>query len=193
MLVTLGPTEAACTTHQCDSSTYDYFGGRMTDPFTYESNDINRPWLDYGGMTTVRLWFPPASLGLTPIDAVVYTGLDETPNGGDSFVDGDLWSQAAGQNAVFNSFNTEPMTGPDGGPTVIEIGDASFGGSIQVTNASCARYFARIVVHFGPRESAATGMTGPDAPLVDAGAEASGQAIDAEASPDAGAADAGGD
>jgi hypothetical protein len=126
-------------------------------------------------MTTIRLWFPPEALGLTLENITVYTGLDPTPNGGDAFVDGDIYAMAAGQTAVYNSFITTLARGPDGGPTLVEIGDASFGGSLDVTNSSCAVYFARIVVTFArrvePVAEAGVASVSTDAGLPDAASD----------------------
>lgn len=173
-LATVGPTEG-CTTHQCDASSYPYYGGHMLDPLTYETNDVNATWLDYRGMTTIQIWFPPEVFGLTLENITVYTGLDPTPNGGDAFVDGDIYAMGAGQTAVYNSFNTTPARGTDGGPTLKVIDGASFGGSLDVTNNSCAVYFARIVVTFAhptePVAEASVANVSAEAGLPDAGGD----------------------
>ena len=38
-----GTTETGCTTHQCDSSSYDYVNGFMADDNTFVTNDIEQP------------------------------------------------------------------------------------------------------------------------------------------------------
>src|ERR1019366_10115246 len=76
-LVALAP---ACTTHQCDSSSYDYYGGRMLNPNTYETNDWNEPWISYPGNVTVTVHFPPG-IGRQPLEVVGNVGMSATPNG----------------------------------------------------------------------------------------------------------------
>ena len=124
-LVALAP---ACTTHQCDSSSYDYYGGRMLDPNTYETNDWNEPWISYPGNVTVTVHFPPG-IGRQPLEVVGNVGTSATPNGGAQFMGGDNLAPVAGQLAE------EFFVTPTG---------------FSVFNASCAPYFARFVVTFPP-------------------------------------------
>jgi hypothetical protein len=180
-LAVTGPTETGCTTHQCDSSTYDYVNGFMEDATTFVTNAMDSPWIQYNGMTTVRIWFPKQVLGWTPKFPEVQISTDPTPNTLGSFDDGDVQSGAAGQLAVYDLLTTTPQTGADGGPFFTFDG-GEFGGFLQLTNASCAPYFARVQVEFIPPGDAGT-----------ARAVAPAEAGPAEASAAAGPADAGTD
>jgi hypothetical protein len=162
-------TETGCTTHQCDSSSYDYVNGFMLDDNTFVTTDMNSPGIDYRGMTTIRIWFPKQVLGRIPTITQVTVGTDPTMNGGDSFDDADISTNAAGQLAEYNELTTtRPPRGPDGGPTFFTFDGGEFGGFIEVTNASCASYFAWVTVLFAqPGEETADG--GPNAAAPDAG------------------------
>jgi len=89
-------TATGCTTHQCDSLSTDFYGGRMTDPNTYETSDWNEDWVDYPGEVTVRVHFPAGNTRVpVSIDSYVGTGL--SPNGGPDFQPGESWVLAGGQ------------------------------------------------------------------------------------------------
>ena len=185
VLATGGPSTTGCTTHQCDSSAYDYVDGFMEDPTTFVTTAMNSPWIDYRGQTTIRIWFPKEVLGWTPKVPLVEVGTDPTPNTTESFDDGDVASPAAGQLAEFNLLTTAPRTGADGGPFFV-VNGKEFGGFLELTNASCAPYFAYVQVEFN-QPQASTGAEGGLAaagPDLDAGP--SGAASEAGA-PDAGA------
>jgi len=122
-VVALAP---GCTTHQCDSSSYDYYGGEMVGPNKYVTSDLNEPWISYGGNVTVHVHFPPG-IGRMPLQIDGLVGTSATPNGGQDFVGGDNLSSSAGQLA--------------------EEFFAS-GTGFSALNASCASYFARFVVWF---------------------------------------------
>lgn len=117
------PAATGCYTHQCDASAYDYSGGFMPDSTTWESNEIDQPWLNYGPNATVRIHFPP-SIGRAPTDVHVYVGTGTEPNG-----PGYNYSEASGQLAIVNFLSPSGM---------------------WVTNGSCADYYAWVVVHFLP-------------------------------------------
>ncbi len=168
-----GPTATGCTTHQCDSSTYDYVNGFMEDETTFVTNAVDSPWIQYNGMTTVRIWFPKQVLGWKWKFPEVQISTEPTPNTLSSFDDGDVQSGAAGQLAVYDLVTTTPQTGVDGGPFFTFDG-REFGGFIQVTNASCAQYFALLQIEFIPPEDAGATPNGalPEASAVAAPADA---------------------
>jgi hypothetical protein len=190
-LATAGPAATGCTTHQCDSSTYDWFpaetlpdgghtaGGFMIDENTYVSNAIDSDWLDYHGMTTIQIWFPPEVVGRAADLPLVWEGLDPTPNGGDAYVNGDNYAMAGGQLAIFNFLETAPGGfAPDGGSLGAvkydnDDGGHAVGGGFSVTNGSCAPYFLRVEVHFFPVATGTSAAGDGGSPVdaqVDAGA-----------------------
>jgi|CZKU01.1.fsa_nt_gi hypothetical protein len=124
----VGALAPGCTTHECDTTSYDYFGGTMIDPNTYETSALNEPWIPYPGNVTVNIHFPK-NVYRQPIAILGQVGTSATPNGGIDFMGGDNLSMAAGQLAE------EFFIGPTG---------------FSVNNASCAPYFARFVVTFPP-------------------------------------------
>jgi hypothetical protein len=132
-------TATGCTTHQCDSLSTDFYGGRMTDPNTYETSDWNEDWVDYPGEVTVRVHFPAGNTRVpVSIDSYVGTGL--SPNGGPDFQPGESWVLAGGQLAELFFLD---QTG------------------FSVTNGSCAAYYARFVAHFPPEGITLFGGLGP--------------------------------
>jgi hypothetical protein len=183
VLATGGPTTTGCTTHQCDSSSYDYVDGFMEDATTFVTTAWTSPWIQYNGQTTIRVWFPKEVLGWNWKVPQVLVGTDPTPNTTESFDDGDVGSPAAGQLAEFNLLTTAPRTGADGGPFFV-VNGKEFGGFLELTNASCAPYFAYVQVEFIPPQ----GTTGPEG-----GLEMASAAADAGPATEAGAADAGSD
>ncbi len=183
VLATGGPTTVGCTTHQCDSSAYDYVDGFMEDARTFVTTPMAGPWIQYNGQTTIRIWFPKEVLGWKPKIPQVLVGTDPTPNTNQSFDDGDVSSPAAGQLAEFNLLTTDPQSGADGGPFYV-VNGKEFGGFLELTNASCAPYFAYVQVEFTPPQA----VTGPEGGLAEAT-----PAANAGAATEAGAADAGSD
>jgi hypothetical protein len=174
-----GTTETGCTTHQCDSSSYDFVNGFMADANTFLTSDLASPGIEYRGMTTVRIWFPKEVLGRIPLFPQVSVGTDPTLNTGGSFDDGDIASSAAGQLAEVNELTTTPPKGSDGGPTFFTFDGGEFGGVLQLTNASCASYSAWVRVDF-PALGDETVNPGQDAGFAEAGvAEARTQVADA--------------
>jgi hypothetical protein len=125
VVVTVAPS---CATHQCDTTSYDYYGGRMSTPTTYETSAWDEPWISYNGNVTVNIHFPPGVYRF-PQTISGYVGTSPTPNGGADFMGGQNLSPAAGQLAE------EYFIGPSG---------------FSVANASCASYFARFEVTFPP-------------------------------------------
>lgn len=209
-LATAGPAATGCTTHQCDSSTYDWFpmealpdggqspGGFMIDENTYVSNAIDSDWLDYHGMTTVQIWFPPEVLGRRALLPRVWVGLDPTPNGGDAYVNGDNYAPGAGQLAILNFLETAPGGfAADGGSLGAvkydkDDGGHPVGGGFSLTNGSCALYSASVEVDFVPLDSTGTSAAvdggSPVDAQVDAGAldtltDAGGDAVVGVATP----------
>jgi hypothetical protein len=140
---------AGCTTHQCDPSTADFYGGFALDDNTFVTSGWNDRWLPYNGGETLTVWFPPQFAGRTAKIPQAVLGTDPTPNGGDAFNDGDNFTPVAGQLVLFNDLNTH---GNDAG---------TVGGSFTVTNGSCASYYARFEVDFVP--SGADGGSAGDA------------------------------
>jgi hypothetical protein len=163
VLATGGSTSTGCTTHQCDSSTYDYVDGFMEDSTTFVTTAITGPWIQYNGQTTIRIWFPKEVLGWTWKIPQVLVGTEATPNTLADFDDGDVSSPAAGQLAEFNLVTTAPQTGADGGPFYV-VNGKEFGGFLQLTNASCAPYFAFVQVEFVAPQA----TTGPEGGLAEA-------------------------
>jgi hypothetical protein len=188
VLATGGPTSTGCTTHQCDSSTYDYVDGFMEDSTTFVTTVVSGPWIQYNGQTTIRIWFPKEVLGWQWKIPLVEVGTEATPNTLENFDDGDVGSNAAGQLAEFNLVTTAPRTGTDGGPFYVLDGK-EFGGFLQLTNASCAPYFAYVQVEFIPPDA----LMGPDGGLVQAAPAVAGLDAGTGAGAEAGVADAGTD
>ena len=175
-----------CTTHQCDPSSYDFFG----------------PWilLDDNTIATT-IWActrrtirgsrstgpPPFAFGFrrrsaarTVLNVVPQVGTDLTPNGGDEFMPGDNWIYAIGQLAYFNFLQTGLEFVNSHGAFVAPdaAGGIAVGGGFSVANATCAPYFARFQINFAPEEPEA-GADNPagsldasdlDAEIVDAAA-----------------------
>ncbi len=160
----------------------------MLDEDTYVTNDMNDPWLTYHGNTTIQVWFPPEVAKRCVVAVTVYAGTDETPNSAQSQEEGANYTMIDGQLATFTLLNTNL--------TYVEAGAESgfYGGSVMITNSSCASYFARVVVQFGHCEAGASGSAGggPTGAGIDAGAGAvvdSGVGPLAEASADAAGSD----
>jgi hypothetical protein len=157
-VATTGPELTGCTTHQCDQLIYDWpprvdggGGGFMQTEDLYVSNAIDDTWLDYNGNTTITLLFPPEVAGRSFQTPVVDLGISDKPNVDAGMNLGVNWTPGAGQLTIINDLNTRLMMLDGGGYA---------GGSVTVTNASCANYFAHVEVTFGP-------------PLADAGLGAS--------------------
>jgi hypothetical protein len=132
---------AGCTTHQCDPSTADFYGGLALDDNTFvTSRWVDDRWIPYDGGETLTVWFPRQFAGRTPKIPQAMLGTDATPNGGDAFSDGDNFTLVAGQLVLYNDLNTDLKT----------VDAGTFGGSFTVTNGSCASYFARFEVDFVP-------------------------------------------
>jgi hypothetical protein len=176
-LATAGPEVTGCTTHQCDQSFYEWFPGAqalpdgghvpgrgfMLDEDTYVTNDLNDPWLIYHGNTTVKIWFPPEVAGRTVEPPTVFAGTDDTPNSPESQEEGANFTQVDGQLATFTLLNTN-LTYADGGlvgdgGVDAGAGGAIYGGSVLITNSSCASYFASVVVHFAHRDTPTAAST----------------------------------
>jgi hypothetical protein len=140
-----------CTTHECDPSSYTWSGGAAIDENTYETTQIDQPWLSYPPMVAITVNFPPFFNGRRGAWLDVYLGTDATPNGGADFVFGDGYTTAAGYEAIYNFF---------GAPN---------GNSVLISNGTCARYFMRAVAHFVPVDG---GMSEEDAEPQDGAIEA---------------------
>jgi hypothetical protein len=166
-----------CTTHQCDPSTQDIYprmddaavaGGFMIDENTFVTSSLDGTWLGFPGAGTLRIWFPPEAQGRVPLapicDVGVATTSDCTPgtlsrNAQFASDSGITYAQVAGQLSEFNDVNTR-RTDTDAG---------TFGGSFEVTNATCACYLAWCRVDFVPLD-AMPSVT--DDPSGEAGADA---------------------
>jgi hypothetical protein len=129
---------AGCTTHQCDPSTADFYGGFALDDDTFVTGGWNDPWLPYDGGETLTVWFPPQFARRTWKIPQAVLGTDPNPNAAVS--NGNNFTPVAGQLVLFNDMNTDLKT----------IDAGTFGGSFTVTNGSCASYFARFEVDFAP-------------------------------------------
>jgi hypothetical protein len=125
----------ACTTHQCDGDFQDFFGGRVVDANTYETNAIDEPWLDYPGQRSYLIHFP-IDFGRPPLWTDTYVATDPNAN-----APGNQWAQTAGNLA--------------------EMGVAS-STAIFVHNDTCADYYLRVVVHFPPVEATDAGAGATD-------------------------------
>jgi hypothetical protein len=125
---------AGCTTHQCDPSTVNFYGGFALDDNTFVTSGWNDRWLPYDGGETLIVWFPPQFAGRTAKIPQAVLGTDPTPN--DVVNNGNNFTPVAGQLVLYNDLNTN-----DAG---------TFGGSFTVTNGSCASYYARFEVDFVP-------------------------------------------
>lgn len=129
--LTLPGAATGCTTHQCDTSSTDFSGGRWIDYVTYETSDWDENWIPFPGQVTVHVRFPPggASPMRAPVSIDAYVGDGPSPNGGANFQGGQAWTVAAGELSA--AFFLDPT-------------------GFFVTNSSCAAYYARYVVHFAP-------------------------------------------
>jgi hypothetical protein len=171
-LATPGPEVTGCTTHQCDQSSYEWppaldgsCGGFMQSEDLYVSNDLNAmmgpappctspitgsqsyasTWLDYHGNTTIKLWFPPEVAGRTVQSPIVDVGIDDMPNALFAMDAGINYTTAVGQLAILNALIVYPK------PVKPPGRDYLVGGSVTITNTTCATYFAHVEVTFGPR------------------------------------------
>jgi hypothetical protein len=172
-------------------------GGFMQDENTYVTNDLNSPWLIFHGNTTVTLWFPPQVAGRHPKLPVVGVGIDDTPNSIQSLEEGGNFTIGVGQLATFNNLNTNP-TNVDGGACTLDGGaDASldggstcgpgyYGGSVEITNSSCASYFMHTEIDFDLVDTVAVESPSADSGSSMVGAQA-GIGVDAGAVVDSGA------
>jgi hypothetical protein len=163
-LTATGPEVTGCTTHQCDQSSYDWppavggsRGGFMQSEDFYVTNDINTTWLGYNGNTTIRLWFPPEVAGRIVQTPVVDVGLDDMPNAPFAMEEGLNYTTAVGQLAILNALMVFPE------PVIVDLEGKKYrvGGSVTITNTTCASYFVHVEVTFVR-------------PLADAGVEGSG-------------------
>lgn len=185
-------TTTGCTTHQCDPSTQDTYprtndaaaaGGFMIDENTFVTSSLDGNWLRFPGAAMLRIWFPLEAQGRIPLAPTCYVGVATTPDctpgppgpnaqfAGDS---GITYAQTAGQLSEFNDVNTRR--------TDTDVG--TFGGSFEVTNATCQCYLAWCRVDFVPLDAmpsltddasteagADAGTTSPDGALGDAATE----------------------
>lgn len=179
ILAAAGPAVGGCTTHECDQSQYVWppgheplldggftVGGYMLDQNTYVSNDLNQNWLDFPGNTTIQIYFPPRAACRVAKSPDIEIGTAETPNSVAAYDDGGNYVPAAGQPAILNELNTDPIFGPDGG--------IKYGGGLLLTNSSCALYAVHVEVDFAETEATTDARCrnagGPVLPLNDAGA-----------------------
>jgi hypothetical protein len=194
-LAAFGPASTGCTTHQCDESFYEWplqqilpdggvmAGGFMQDENTYVTNDWDSPWLVFRGNTTVKLWFPPEVAGRHPKLPVVAVGTDNTPNSLESQEAGANFTDGIGQLAIFNDLNTRLTIADAGGECAAEGGaDGSldggstcspvyYGGSVEITNSSCASYFMHVEVDFELSDAGAVESSSTDSGSSTVGAE----------------------
>jgi hypothetical protein len=124
--LSLPAATGACTTHQCDTSSGTFVGGRMVDAITYETSDWDDTWISYPGEITLRVQFPP-SVTRVPQAVQCYVGDGPSPNGGPGFQGGQAWTECSGQLGE------------------LALVDAT---GFTVTNASCEAYYARFVATF---------------------------------------------
>jgi hypothetical protein len=134
-----GPSWTACTTHQCDTLFITWNKGEMVGPDTYETSALNADWIDYPGLETVHVEFPPVN-GRAPVAIAAYVGNGVSPNGGPDYQPGDEWSAASGLLAIYGGTDSS---------------------GFYVTNGSCAQYYARFVVTFAPEAVTLFGGVGP--------------------------------
>jgi hypothetical protein len=175
---TTGSEVTGCTTHQCDQCCYDWPpavagspGGVMQTQDLYVTNDINKsPWLTYNGNTTIRLWFPPEVAGRSVQLPVVAVGTDDMPNADTAMAAGVNYTTGVGQLAILNALTIFPepknvhlvtscstaCSSPDGS----EGRMYPVGGSVTITNTTCATFFTHVEVTFGPLADA--GIDGSD-------------------------------
>jgi hypothetical protein len=135
--IALPVTTSGCTTHQCDTSFADFTGGEWVDADTWESSDWNGVWIPYPGMVTIRVHFPDGNTRM-PDSIQGYVGTGPSPNGDvpNGYQPGDIFTEMSGQ------LGTLTFVDPTG---------------FNVSNGTCASYYARFVVHF------------PSAPVEDGG------------------------
>ena len=210
-LATAGPAATGCTTHQCDSSTYDWFpmealpdggqspGGFMIDENTYVSNAIDSDWLrlsrhDDGPDPGSR----PRCWGARRCCPACGSGSTRLRTEATPYVNGDNYAPAAGQLAILNFLETAPGGfAADGGSLGAvkydkDDGGHLVGGGFSLTNGSCALYSASVEVDFVPLDSTGTSAAvdggSPVDAQVDAGAldtltDAGGDAVVGAATP----------
>jgi hypothetical protein len=131
---------AGCNTRQCDGNTTDWTTGHWLDANTWETGDVNDPWIPLDGNSTVNIyWYGMNPSAHDPARDVFnvssYVGVSancqNTPNGnidaGDSFING------TGQPVEYLGW---PAPGQPQ--------------RITVLNNSCACYLTRFVVQFVP-------------------------------------------
>jgi hypothetical protein len=145
LAATAVPAATGCSTHQCDPSSYDYYGGIMLDANTYATSELNQPWIHYGPNTTVKIHFP--NVGRAPAGVpIVNIGTGDEPNGGPDFQWGQNYTPASGQLAFLNFLDSNGM---------------------WVTNGSCAEYYLYVQVSFVPSALALFGGADDSGPLGD--------------------------
>lgn len=118
---------AGCFTHQCDPSSSDYYGGRITADkgiAMFETTDISDNWLDYPGNATIRVHFPMDVGDQVSWPPMGYVGISRHPN---SDQESNL-VEAVGSLAEYSHLDRQGFT---------------------VTNATCAHYFAYFKVYLG--------------------------------------------
>jgi hypothetical protein len=131
---TVMPAATGCMTRQCTGSTLTWTTGDWIDQDTWETNDVNGPWIPYDGNETLTIkWTNPDGgpartvFDVTPYIGVVGSGASnpnqDNDDGGTNFT----WG--AGQ-VVENLHWTED--------------------SVVVLNNSCAPYLARFIIFFRP-------------------------------------------
>ncbi len=142
LATTVAPATTGCTTHQCDpQQPLAWATGDWIDENTWETSDINAPWMPFHGNTTVTItWSHPDGRVPYWVDASVGIAEDagDNPNGGGDNDGGSNFIPAAGSVVEFLTYGTTKEN------------------HVIVLNNTCAFYLARFIVHFPPRESDAS-------------------------------------
>ena len=147
------PASTGCTTRQCAGgfATWPASSGHWTDDTQqfWVTNNLNDPWIPYGGEVQVTIDFPPDNTRL-PFNALIYVGVTA-----DTSV-----SPNVEPTPPFNSDTFFPNFAPSSGE--LAVFNTWLPQSIAVKNATCADYVMYAVVQFPPLPPAAPPTDGAD-------------------------------
>ncbi len=121
--IAAAPLGAGCQTHQCDDSFAVFESGATIDSTTWETTQIDQPWIDFPGARDYELRFSQfANRRVVSIEPYVSFAREPNRNLDD-------FTLASGDIAELH-----------------EVGN----GTVKVRNGTCADLFLRVVVRFAP-------------------------------------------
>ncbi len=142
LTTTIVPAATGCTTHQCDAHSLDWRTGHWIDDNTWETSELDEPWIPYDGNSTVTItWDNPDGSSTPnatrcPYNISPYIGVSsdgrETGNGDPDA--GNNFSPGAGAEVEYLDWTKSHVT---------------------VLNNTCSPYLARFVIEFPDAGTAA--------------------------------------